>query len=126
MTDQTPFWVQCIELGGNYNGCISEIRVWRGNDPRPTVFGGDAYVQWSLGCNHSPYRNYYQGFCWAQALHDGLIGPHATILHSGNDRFAVLPHHEDYAHVARMWDLVNAGVTVPNGFIDCEGNIRNV
>jgi hypothetical protein len=110
----TPFWVQCVDLGGNDNGNVAEFRVWCGNDPRHVSFRGDAYWMWQF--SDSPYRNHGRNFSWAQAFHDGLIGPHATILHSGHDRFCVHPQHEDYAHVARMWELANSGVSVPEGF----------
>lgn len=113
MSERTPFWIQCVTLGTWHPlDCWSEIRVWRGKDPRYVAFKGDAYWMWM---DESPYRARRKGFCWAQALHDGLIGPHATILHSGHDRFIVMPEHEDFAHVARMWELAQT-VGVPEGF----------
>jgi len=109
----TPFWIQCIMLGDRHNP-FSEFHVWQGNDPRPVIFGGDAYWQWQY--SDSPYRGGNdRGFCWTQALHDGLSGMHSTILHSGNDRFCVHPQHDDFAHVARMWELAQVGV-VPKNF----------
>lgn len=100
MTDHhTPFWIQNVSLGDRGNP-FSEFLVWQGADPRPVSFQGDAYWQWG----DIPARG-HGGFCWTQALHDGLEGFHACILHSGNDRFCVHPQHSDYAHVARLWDL---------------------
>lgn len=109
-----PFWIQCKNLGACDNGLISEIWVWRGKDPRPTILKGDAYWQWQF--SDSPYRNRGKGFSWTQALHDGLEGFHSTILHAGDDRFCVTPEHKDYAHVERIWNLVNDGVMIPDNF----------
>lgn len=107
-THHTPFWIQGLHLDGPelVRKTMTETVVWKGNDPRPVVFRGDAYWQWM---NDDPYRDRGKGFCWTQALHDGLEGFHATILHCGNDKFCVHPQHPDYEHVARMWDLAQAG-----------------
>lgn len=109
----TPFWVQGLHLEGDEGKTFTRTTLWRGNDPRPVVLRGDAYWQWG----DTPYRGRGEGFCWTQALHDGLEGWHSTIFHSSpDDRFCVHPGHPDYAHVARVWDLVNANVRVPTGF----------
>lgn len=114
MTDRTPFWIEGLHVlheGELARLTLTETRIFKGNDPRPVVLGGDAYWQWD---ENGPYRNHRTGFCWTQALHDGLEGWHATIFHSEESpRFCVHPGHPDYAHVARVWDLVNAGVHVP-------------
>lgn len=109
----TPFWIQGLHCEGDARNHFTETRVWRGNDPRFVKFEGDAYWQWM---GDSPYRNHRKGFCWTQALHDGLEGWHSTILHSSNDRFCVHPQHPDYEHVVRMWELAQSGVVVPEGF----------
>ena len=112
----TPFWIQGLHISGDNeleNKTFTETRIWRGNDPRPVILGGDAYWQWG----DTPYRDNGKGFCWTQALHDGLEGWHSTIFHSDPDaKFCVHPQHPDYAHVARIWDLVNANVMVPKDF----------
>lgn len=109
----TPFWVQGLHLEGDEGKVMTRTTIWKGNDPRPVVLGGDAYWMWG----DTPYRGHdNEGFCWTQALHDGLEGWHSTIFHSGDDRFCVHPGHPDYAHVARIWDLVNDNVRVPAGF----------
>ena len=112
MEKQHTYWVQCVQLGANDNGAITLFRMWQDSDSRYVEFGGDAYWMWE----GNPYRDHGNGFCWAEALHDGLAGPHSTLLHSGHERFAVLPKHSDYAHVERMWKLANSGVHVPEGF----------
>ena len=123
MTDRTPFWIEGLHVrSGNEleEKTFTRTTIWRGNDPRPVILGGDAYWQWG----ESPYRNNHKGFCWTQALHDGLEGWHATIFHAEeNPRFCVLPEHPDYAHVLRIWNLVNDGVMVPDGFPDEFGGI---
>lgn len=113
-THHTPFWVQGLHVDGPElaRKTMTETVVWKGNDPRPVVFRGDAYWQWF---SDSPYRDRGKGFCWTQALHDGLEGFHACILHSGNDKFCVHPQHPDYEHVARMWDLAQEAA-VPADF----------
>lgn len=113
-THHTPFWLQGLHVDGPElaRKTMTETVVWKGNDPRPVVFRGDAYWQWF---SDSPYRDRGKGFCWTQALHDGLEGFHACILHSGNDKFCVHPQHPDYEHVARMWDLAQEAA-VPADF----------
>jgi hypothetical protein len=107
--DRTPFWIRCVTLGDSGHP-HSEFHVWRGNDERPVIFTGDAYWQWG----ETPYRAGGKGFCWTQALHDGLMGMHSTILHSGNDRFCVIPEHDDFKHVARMWELATSNLIPAN------------
>lgn len=111
----TPFWIQGLHIPGDSLEAKTMTRttIWKGNDPRPVILGGDAYWQWS---EFGPYRDHGKGFCWTQALHDGLEGWHSTIFHSGDDKFCVHPGHPDYAHVARIWDLVNDNVMVPVDF----------
>jgi hypothetical protein len=111
-----PFWIEGLHFHGKdlLAQCFTETRIYRGKDPRPVILGGDAYWQWS---EYGPYRNNGKGFCWTQALHDGLAGWHSTIFHSDpHPRFCVLPEHPDYAHVQRVWDLVNANVFVPENW----------
>jgi len=123
MTDHTPFWIQGLHITEGpelLRKTFTETRIWRGNDPRPVILGGDAYWQWG----ESAYRNNHKGFCWTQALHDGLEGFHSTIFHSDPDaKFCVHPGHPDYAHVARIWELVNNNVAVPDDFPDEFGGI---
>lgn len=111
---RTPFWIQGLHVlneGELARQTLTQTCIWRGNDPRPVILGGDAYWQWS---EYGPYRNHNTGFCWTQALHDGLEGWHSTIFHSDPDaKFCVHPAHPDYAHVARIWNLVNDNVFVP-------------
>ena len=83
------------------------ITVFRGRDPRPVLFTGDAYWQWGLGRKHTPpekmpERAWGAAYCWAEALHDALEGWHACVLHTG-DELAVLPKHPDYARVEALW-----------------------
>ncbi len=119
----TPFWIEGLYVfneGELARQTMTETRIYKGNDPRAVILGGDAYWMWGV----SPYRNHHQGFCWTQALHDGLEGWHSTIFHAEeNPRFCVHPGHPDYAHVARIWDLVNDGVAVPKGFVTETGTI---
>jgi hypothetical protein len=99
----TPFWIQGLHFFGDglLAQTMTETRIWCGNDPRPVILGGDAYWQWAE----------------TQALHDGLEGWHSTIFHSDPDaKFCVHPQHPDYAHVARIWELVNANVMVPENW----------
>lgn len=123
MTGNPTFWIEGLYVfneGELARQTMTETRIYRGNDPRAVILGGDAYWMWGV----SPYRNNHKGFCWTQALHDGLEGWHSTIFHSEeHPRFCVHPGHPDYAHVARIWDLVNAGVMVPDDFPDEFGGI---
>ena len=117
MSDRTPFWIEGLHCDGSELArlTMTETRIFRGNDPRPVVLGGDAYWQWQM--NDDPYRDHRKGFCWTQALHDGLEGWHATIFHSDpNPRFCVHPGHPDYAHVLRVWNAVNDNVFVPENW----------
>mgnify|MGYP000359341723 CR=1 FL=1 len=89
---------------------FTEISVWKGKDPRPVKFGGDAYWQWGMGQDHNDpdtlwLLNHGETINWAQRLHDGLEGWHSCVLHQFEDGFLfILPEHPDYAHVEKMWN----------------------
>lgn len=108
------FHVHCLQLGNSANFCITHAHVWREGKNGVAYFGGDAYWQWMVQPGY-PYRNHKTGFCWAQALYDGLNGPHQEAFLRG-DEFAVVVSDSDYAHVARIVDVYETGVEVPEGF----------
>jgi hypothetical protein len=79
--------------------------------PALIQFRGDGIWQWGLGVPDMPTEEYRarrtwlrahgQRICWAEWLHDGLEGWHTCVLYTG-DTLAILPHHPDYGHVAKL------------------------
>lgn len=69
----------------------SVVRVWHSGESSWVEFRGSPYSEWS-----EDERNP------AQDLHDCLTGPHASVLHAG-DELVVLPWHEDYSDVEMFY-----------------------
>jgi hypothetical protein len=94
--------------------CFTTIRVHK-QGHGVTEFRGDGIQQWGLagagvfGPQNTHIRGGKSGplnaLCWAEWLHNGLIGPHATIFHAGTDPFVIHGDHEDYAFMSALWDL---------------------
>ena len=98
--------VYTIELTRN-DYLFSEITVHKSGHGR-MLFKGDGMWHWGLGmtANDSSLdhlRNHRQNICWAEWLHNGLLGMHTTILHAEGGPFCVHDGHDDYEFMNKLW-----------------------
>jgi len=91
---------------------FAEITVHKSGHGR-MLFGGDAMWQWGFGTVEGSdggldhLRNHRSAICWAEWLHNGLLGMHTTILHAEGGPFCVHDKHDDYAFMNKIWDFAN-------------------
>lgn len=93
-----------VVFWGSRDHPFSCLRLFRGGDPHPVEFRGDAYWQWGA----VPERNRGKGFCWSQALHDALEGWHSCVLHAG-ESVTILESHPDFHRVQELWERSQKG-----------------
>lgn len=90
---------------------FTEITVHKSGAGR-MVFTGDGMWQWGFGneCGDGDtdhLRSHRQAICWAEWLHNGLMGMHTTILHAEGGPFSIHDRHDDYAFMNKIWDFAN-------------------
>lgn len=72
-------------------------------------FRGDGMWQWGFGqppnsdAGVDHLRNHEQNICWAEWLHNGLLGMHTTIFHAEGGPFCIHDRHEDYEFMNKLW-----------------------
>ena len=102
--------VYTLELTRN-DYTFTEITVHKSGHGR-MIFGGDGMWQWGHGMSNGDgsldhLRSHRKKICWAEWLHNGLMGMHSTILHAEGGPFCVHERHDDYAFMNKIWDFAN-------------------
>jgi hypothetical protein len=102
--------VYTIELTRN-DHLFTEIAVHKSGHGR-MVFGGDGMWQWGFGTGSSDgsldhLRSHRKKICWAEWLHNGLLGMHTCILYAEGGPFVVHDRHADYDFMNKLWDFAN-------------------
>lgn len=106
-TSSPVFLIQLVE--DTHHFCTIKVHK-TGKGGGTVLFKSDAMWKWGMGQTFCPFgedhiRQYGTIISWAEWLHNGLSGMHATILHCGDDEFCIHDGHEDYAFVSRLYDL---------------------